>query len=140
MRRTVTQAKQESRSTGEQGESSPCRHRRESTKMKKVESGVIFEGYEFIAGSKYIYAITCELGKKNEKRLLTEAGREAVKSIAKTTEYRDIKRHTRLGHVWHNEYLSKEKRSVKNDYSRENSGLWRAVGNNSRTLAVSCRS
>jgi hypothetical protein len=76
--------------------------------MKKVESGVIFEGYEFVAGSKYIYAITCELGKKNEKRLLTEAGKEAVKSIAENTERGDIKRHTRLGHVWHDEYLSKD--------------------------------
>jgi hypothetical protein len=75
--------------------------------MKKVESGVIFEGYEFVAGNKYIYAVSSEYNKKNEKRLLTEAGREAVKNIAENTE-RGIKRHTRLGHVWHDEYLSKD--------------------------------
>jgi hypothetical protein len=76
--------------------------------MKKVESGVIFEGYEFVAGNKYIYAVSSEAGKKNEKRLLTEAGKETVKSIAENTERGDIKRHTRLGHVWHDEYLSKD--------------------------------
>jgi hypothetical protein len=76
--------------------------------MKKVESGIIFEGYEFVAGNKYIYAVSSEAGKKNEKRLLTEAGRAAVKSIEKDTEYRDIRRHTRLGHIWHDEYLSKD--------------------------------
>lgn len=31
--------------------------------MKKVESGVIFEGYEFVAGNKYIYAVSSEAGK-----------------------------------------------------------------------------
>jgi hypothetical protein len=81
---------------------------RRAQNMKKVESGVIFEGYEFVAGNKYIYAVSSEAGKKNEKRLLTEAGREAVKSIAETTEYGDIKRHTTLGHIWHDEYLSKD--------------------------------
>jgi uncharacterized protein with von Willebrand factor type A (vWA) domain len=49
--------------------------------MKKVASGVIFEGYEFVAGTKYIYAISLEYGKRNEKRVLTEKGKKAVRAL-----------------------------------------------------------
>ena len=76
--------------------------------MKKVASGVIFEGYEFIAGIKYIYAVSSEYGKRNEKRVLTEEGKKAVKDIAKNTVYGDLQRHRKLGMVWHDEELSKD--------------------------------
>lgn len=74
--------------------------------MKKVASGVIFEGYEFIAGTKYIYAVSSEYGNRNEKKALTEEGKKAVKDIAKNTIYGELQRHKKLGMVWHDETLS----------------------------------
>lgn len=76
--------------------------------MKKIESGIIYEGYTFEIGSKYIYAVSSELGKKNEKQLLTEAGKEQARWIADNTEYGDIKRHTLMGRIWHDPYYSEE--------------------------------
>ena len=74
--------------------------------MKKITSGVIFEGYEFMAGTKYIYAVSSEYGKRNEKRVLTKEGKKAVKAIAKNTTYGELQRHKKLGMVWHDERLS----------------------------------
>ena len=76
--------------------------------MRKIESGVSFEGYEFIIGSKYIHAVSAEYGKKNEKQLLTEAGKEQARWIAENTEYGEIRRHTLMGRIWHNPEYSKE--------------------------------
>lgn len=76
--------------------------------MKKIESGINFEGYTFEIGNKYIYAVSCEYGKKNEKQLLTEAGKEQARWIAENTEYGEIRRHTLMGRIWHNPEYSKE--------------------------------
>jgi hypothetical protein len=76
--------------------------------MKKIESGVYFEGYKFVIGSKYIHAVSTELGKKNEKQLLTEAGKEQARWIAENTEFGDIRRHNLMGRIWHNPEYSRE--------------------------------
>ncbi len=76
--------------------------------MKKIESGINFEGYTFEIGNKYIYAKSAELGKKNEKQLLTEAGKEQARWIAENTEYGDIRRHNLMGRIWHDPHYSKE--------------------------------
>ncbi|WP_303840972.1 hypothetical protein [Selenomonas ruminantium] len=76
--------------------------------MKKIESGINFEGYTFEIGNKYIHAKSAELGKKNEKQLLTPAGKEQAKWIAENTEYGTIQRHNLMGRIWHDPYYSKE--------------------------------
>jgi hypothetical protein len=72
-----------------------------------LESGITYEGYTFEIGHKYIYAKSAEAGKKNEKQVLTKAGRESAKWIEKNTDYGTMERHTAMGRIWHNEYLSK---------------------------------
>lgn len=75
-----------------------------------LESGIIYEGYTFEIGKKYIYAKSAELGKKNEKQILTEAGRESAKWIEENTDYGTMKRHTEMGRIWHDEYYSKKEK------------------------------
>lgn len=76
--------------------------------MKKIESGIIYDGYTFEIGNKYIHAVTSELGKKNEKQILTPAGKEQAQWIAENTDYGTMERHTAMGRIWHDPHYSKE--------------------------------
>lgn len=67
-----------------------------------IKSGIIFEGYSFEIGRKYIWAKSCEQGKPNRKQILTPEGKEQAKWIAENTEEGDIRRLNLMGRIWHN--------------------------------------
>jgi len=76
--------------------------------MRKLESGIIFEGYEFVAGRDYIHAISSEFGKRNKRRRLTDEGKRLIREIAEITDYGTMSRHRKMGIIWHDEDLSRE--------------------------------
>ena len=67
-----------------------------------LESGIIYSGYEFSAGRKWIYKKTFLKGKPNYKRALIPEGREELKRIAENTEWRTLERHRAMQNVWDN--------------------------------------
>ena len=71
-----------------------------------LESGIIYDHYEFQIGREYIHSVTCEYGKKNERRRLTKAGKEAAKDIANKTERGTMRRHLHMGEIWNNPHYS----------------------------------
>lgn len=66
-----------------------------------LESGIIYGGYEFSAGRKYIYSKTLNRGKRDYKLTLTDEGREEIKRIADNTEWRTLERHRAMENVWY---------------------------------------
>ena len=67
-----------------------------------LESGIIYSGYEFSAGRKWIYCKTFMRGKPDYKRVMTADGRKEIKRIAESTEWRTLERHRAMQNVWDN--------------------------------------
>ena len=65
-----------------------------------LESGIIMNDYELKAGREYLHRVSNIKGNKNERYKLTEAGRQAIKSIKESTEYGSMKRFNALADIW----------------------------------------